>query len=363
MNCSGNPHYAYTRPLAATITDTSTMIRIITIFLLLSTANCFGQTSIKPLLDSVLLRAKETSMYSKTVNWDSLQKQVYIKAENAKITQDLQPALETLLNGLRDHHGRFMDATNYSTLAYFTDYKNQRYQDTRTKDLEIWKVVNDTALKFEYKVLKNNIGYLKIVGIGPNVDIQNESEKIRNAVIKLSKKKVSKWIIDLRFNGGGNMYPMISGIAPIIGDGEVGKLISAANETLFKWSIQDGNFTYDVPDVVTLPNKPKFKSHPKVAVLTSRWTASSGELVATTFKGRPNTRFFGEATGGYASNTGWEVINDKIIMVISTGMFCDRNGVIYDTNIPVDVEIPFEVVKEADKDKCVIEAIKWLNQK
>ncbi len=324
---------------------------------------CFSQTNIKSLLDSVLVKTRETSMYAKSINWDSLQKQVYLKAENAKTIQELKPAFETLLNGLRDHHGRVLDASNYSTLAYFTDYKNQRFVDKRAKDIEIWKAVNDTSLKFDYKILKGNIGYLKIVGIGPNVDIQKESEKIRNAVIKMSNKKIDKWIIDLRYNGGGNMYPMVSGIAPLIGEGIVGKLVSANYDILFNWTITNGNFVYDVPDIVSLPNKPIFKVIPKIAVLTSRWTASSGEIVATTLKGRPNTKFFGEATGGYATNVGWEVIDEKIILAISTGMFCDRNGVVYNKNIPVDKEILFEVLKETDKDKCVIEAIKWLKEK
>lgn len=97
--------------------------------------------------------------------------------------------------------------------------------------------------------------------------------------------------------------------------------------------------------------------------LTSCWTVSSGEVVATCFKGRPNTKFFGEATGGFTTNNNWEIINDQLILNISTGIYCDRNGIIYDKNIPVDVEIPFEVVKETEKDKSVIEAIKWLKQK
>lgn len=340
------------------------MKKALTIFAtLLLNIVCFGQTNIKSLLDSVLVKTRETSMYAKSINWDSLQNQVYLQAENAKTIQELKPAFETLLNGLRDHHGRVLDATNYSTLAYFTDYKNQRFVDKRAKDIEIWKAVNDTSLKFDYKILKGNIAYLKIVGIGPNVDIQTESEKIRNAVIKISKKKIDKWIIDLRYNGGGNMYPMVSGIAPLIGNGIVGKLVSANYDTLFNWTIKNGNFVYDVPDVVRMPNKPIFKTLPKVAVLISRWTASSGEVVATTLKGRHNTKFFGEATGGYATNTGWDVIDEKIALAISTGMFCDRNGVVYDKNIPVDKEILFEVVKETEKDKCVIEAIKWLKEK
>lgn len=339
------------------------MKKRISIFLLLFCITySYAQTNYSLLVDSVLQKAKETSMYSSLINWDSLSKQVKLKAENAKNIQELKPAFETLINGLRDHHGKIINAKDYSYIAWFTDDKNRRKVDNRKFDNEIWKIVNDTALKFEYKLLNDSVGYLKIVGIGPNVAIQKEAEKIRAAVIKLSKNKVTNWIIDLRYNGGGNMYPMVTGLGPLIGDGIVGKLVNFSTDTLFSWNIINGNFVYDVPNVISLKNKPKFNTLPKVAVLTSRWTVSSGEVLATCFKGRPNTKFFGEATGGYTTNNNWEVINDQVILNISTGIYCDRNGNIYDKNIPVDVEIPFEVEKETEKDKCIIEAIKWLKQ-
>jgi carboxyl-terminal processing protease len=339
------------------------MKRVTTIALLFLFSICSAQTNTKLLLDAVIIKAKETSMYASTVNWDSLQKQMYAKAENAKTIQELKPAFECLLNGLKDYHGKIINAKDYSAIAYFTDYENLNHPDKRIRDSKTWKVVNDTALQFDYKMLKDKTAYLKIVGIGPNVDIQLESRRIRNAVIELSKNKADKWIIDLRYNGGGNMYPMVSGIGTLIGDGIVGKLVNAKKDTLFSWRIKNGNFTYDVPDVVILPNTPKFKKTPKIAVLTSRWTTSSGEVVATCLKGRPNTKFFGEATGSYTTNTNWEVINDQLILTISTGIYCDRNDVVYEKNIPVDVEIPFEVITEVEKDNCVVEAKKWLNKK
>jgi carboxyl-terminal processing protease len=339
------------------------MKRITTISLMLINLICFGQTNLKVLLDSVIIKSKETSMYSTTVNWDSLQKQVYLKAENAKTIQDLKPALETLLNGLRDHHGKILNATNFSTITNFTDYKNQRHSDNRERNIEFWKVVNDTALKFKYKILKGKIGYLKIVGIGPNVDIEKESKKIREAVIIISKKRVENWIIDLRYNAGGNMNPMMAGIGPLVGEGIVGKLVNLNGDLLYNWEIKNGNFIYGGSQVVDLVNQPKFDTSSKIAVLTSRWTVSSGEIVATTLKGRPNAKFFGEATGGYTTNNGWEVINNELILCISTGIYCDRNGIIFENNIPVDVEIPFEIISELEKDKCIIEAKKWLTEK
>ncbi len=324
---------------------------------------CLGQTGAVAVLDSIFLRAQQTSMYASLIDWDSLRKVVYLKAEGATTVQDLKPAFTALLNGIHDKHGKIIDAKSYATLASFTDFSKLNHPDKRIRESETWKVVNDTSSHFEFKILEDRIGYLKIVGIAPNIDIEKESKKIRSAVIQLSKAKVDQWIIDLRYNGGGNMHPMVAGIGPLIGDGKVGYLKNIKGETLFDWEISNSNFIYGGYQAVTLPNKPKFKKQPKVAVLTSRWTVSSGEIVATCFKGRPNTKFFGEMTGSYTTNNNWENIQDEIILTISTGIFCDRNGTIYEYNIPVDVEIPFEIIKDTEKDNCVIEAKKWLLEK
>jgi carboxyl-terminal processing protease len=335
----------------------------ITILLLLLQLTCFAQVSIKAILDAVIIKAKQTSMYSLTVNWDSLQQQVYQQAEHATTIQDLKPAFEILLNGLRDHHGKIINAATYAPIAYFTDYKNMRHLDKRPKEMADWKVVNDTALKFASKLLNGKIGYIKIVGIASNIDIEKESKKIRAAVLKLYKNKIDKWIIDLRYNAGGNMHPMMAGIAPLVGDGIVGKLVNLQDSTLFNWEIKNGNFIYDGYQAVNLPNLPQFKTPPKIAVLTSRWTVSSGEIVATALKGRPNTKFFGEATGGFTTNNSWDIINKEIILTISTGIYCDRNGTAFALNIPVDVEVPFKVVAEPEKDDCIIKAKQWLKEK
>jgi carboxyl-terminal processing protease len=332
------------------------------LFFVLISINSFGQIKVKAILDTVLMRSKELSMYSSTVNWDSLQQQVYRKAENATKVTDLKPAFEYLINQLRDHHGRVLSAADYSNLSWFTDYKQHRHPDKRKTDMETWKIVNNPDARFTYQLLPGNIGYLNIVGIGPALDIQEESKRIRAAVIELASKKVDKWIIDLRYNGGGNMHPMMAGIAPLIGDGIVGSLVTLQKEKQFDWEIKNGNFIYFGYQAVDLPNKIVFTTPPRIAVLTSRWTVSSGEIVATALKGRPDTRFFGEATGGATTNTCFERIADEVILCISTGIFCDRNGVAYEVNVPVDVEIPFKSSKDPAKDSCVLAASEWLRK-
>lgn len=333
----------------------------ILLFILVQTCS-FGQTDLKQLLDSVISRTKLTSMYSSIVNWDSLEKEVYAKAITAKNLEDLKPAFTTLLNGLKDHHGRILNAENYSTLANFTDYKNLNHPDQRPRSTEIWKIVNDSSMHFEARLLKGNIGYLKIVGIPPNANLEQEARKIRNEVLKLSKLKVNKWIIDLRYNGGGNMHPMVEGVAPLIGEGKVGSTVDIKGNKQFDWEIKNSNFIYFNYQLLDLPNKPTYAHPPKLAVLISRYTVSSGELLATCFKGRPNTRFFGEASGALTSNNNWEIVNNKVILNISTGVFCDRNGINYRYNIPVDVDVPFEIEKDIESQTAIQEVKKWLSE-
>ncbi len=331
-----------------------------TIALLAFSSFCLGQNDVMSVLDSVIQRARQTFMYAASVNWDSLKRNVCAVAEGAGSIQELEPAFTTLLNGLGDKHGRILSAKDYSAIAYFTDFDNLNHPDKRIREPKIWEMVNDTTLKFKHEILAGRIGYLRIVGIAPNVDIEKEANKIRDVVTNLVASGVDKWIIDLRYNTGGNMHPMVSGIAPIIGDGKVGCLKNLNGEKLFDWEIKSSNFIYAGHQAMALPNEPKMKALPKVAVLTSRWTVSSGEVVATCFKGRPNTKFFGEMTGGFTTNNNWEIINGQVILCISTGIFCDRNEVAYEFNIPVDVELPFEVISDLEKDTCLIEASKWL---
>jgi carboxyl-terminal processing protease len=331
--------------------------------ILLASLNVTAQAPAAVLLDSVIERTRQTSLYAAQVNWDSLRKAVHSNAANAGTVQELGPAFTTLLNGLRDMHGRILDAKSYSTLGRFTDYAKLYHPDTRVRDDKTWALVNDTALHFSWQMLSDKTGYLRITAISPREDAQQEAAKIRAAVIELAAAGATKWVIDLRYNGGGNMHPMVSGIAPLIGDGIVGSLVNLAGEKQFEWEIKGSNFIYFGVQPVTLPAKPVFKKMPKIAVLTSRWTVSSGELVATCLKGRPRTRFFGEATGSLTTNNNWEIIDGQVIINISTGIYCDRNGVAYRYNIPVDAELPFEPGKDPEEDGCIKAARQWLNGK
>lgn len=334
------------------------------LILVLALSNVSYSQSINPemrlILDTVFSRTKEVSYYRKSVNWDSLETAVYQSAIGAQNVEELKPAFELILNGIRDHHGKVMRTADYSILAHFTDYKNARFIDDRAFDPKIWSIVNDLDARFTDTLLEGNIAYLNVVGVGPNVDGQTEAERIRCAVSKLHQQNVDKWIIDLRYNGGGNINVMLAGLAPLLDTKTVASIQDANGEFGVNAQIKKGNFYYAGRNVFKIKKSPKIKN-PKIVILTSRWTISSGELVAVAFQGQKNTVFMGEGTAGYTTNNGFEPIGEDIALVISTGVYCDRNGTAYDKNIIPDVEIPLEVEMDPSLDNGILEAIKWLN--
>jgi len=341
-------------------------MKYVLLFLIISYSNLvFGQSrevELIQILDTVISKSKEISYYTKTVNWDSLNSEIYAAAKGAKKLDDLKPALEILLNGLRDHHGHFRETSKYSIIASFTDHKNSRNKDERVYNPEIWKIVNDVESRYEYALLPNKIGYLKIVGVGPNLDGQKEAERIRNSITAFFQNKVNKWIIDLRYNGGGNINVMLAGIAPLFDAKTIVTIQDENKDIIASAEIKECDFWYRGSNIFKIENNIKIKN-PKIAILTSRWTTSSGEFVAVAFKGQKNTKFFGEETDGKTTENSWEIINNEIALAISTGVYCDRNGNVYADNVKPDKEIIFEVEEYKDKDIGIIEAINWLNDK
>ncbi len=324
---------------------------------------CLAQGNAASILENVMDRARQTSLYTDLVNWDSLQWEVERSAEHAENVEDLSPAFTTLLNVLKDKHGRILRAADYTTLAAFTDYEHLHHPDQRPRDPAIRQIVYDPSKGFEASMAGDDIGYIRIPGYPPDVDVHAEATLIRSALLHIKNQGAKKWIVDLRNNGGGNMHPMVAGIGPLIGDGIVGYLMDLSGHKLFTWEIKGGNFIYSGYQPLDLPDEFHFSTLPEVAVLTSRYTVSSGEVVATCFKGRPNSRFFGEMTGSLTTNTNWEVIENQVILNISTGVFADRNETTYPFNIPVDVDIPFSVSEDLKNDACLQAAMEWLKSK
>ena len=326
---------------------------------LLGLTSCESQTE-KP-LHPILEAAKAESYFAQNVNWRDLNEGFLMRIGTGNDQDSLKNGLTYLLNSLKDKHGMFRSAKDYRPFAYFTAYETLDKNDSRPRDGNFNNtVINDISARFNYKLLDDQTGYLRIVGIGPQQNLIEEGQIMRAAIAELDSAGVRNWVVDLRFNGGGNMNPMIAGMAPLLNEGHIGGSFDAAGEVFQNFEIKNGQF-YDTNRLVdSTAQKINLKHPPKIAVLLSRYTVSSGEIVATVFKGQDNTRFFGEDSGGMTTVTGFSPVTDELYMCISAAIYADRKGNSYPVNIPVDEAIEMDIETLDSEDAILQAALRWL---
>ncbi len=323
---------------------------------LLVLSSCKSQA--KPtVFHPIVLKAKETSLYTNQVNWQEVNEKFLVLSEGKNTTEELKPALQYLINVMGDKHGAFRLTKDHS---FFVSYNAQNKDNDPRDSGFITSVINDITATFSYELLENNLGYLKVVAIGQG-DVKSQADLIRNGLKDLKIQGVYKWIVDLRFNGGGNIEPMISGLAPLIGEGFIGGGINSNNDVR-PFKIENGQFYNFNRLACPMDNLPKIGANEKVAVLLSRYTTSSGEMLAIAFKGRDNTKFIGEPTSGYTTGNGYDVVSEELVMIISQDVFIDRNKVKYKNRVGVDEFIEFQHTIDMKSDDQINRAIQWLSE-
>jgi carboxyl-terminal processing protease len=155
------------------------------------------------------------------------------------------------------------------------------------------------------------------------------ADSLQLAVTGLGAKGVCGWIVDVRANGGGNMWPMLAGIGPLLGDTIVGAFGTAVEAD--QWFYKDGvsgilhaGGKLDTISRATIPAARVRNANAPVAVLFDGGTGSSGEAVVLAFRGRVNTRSFGTSSGGFSTSNRGARLPDGANMVVTTDYQVDR---------------------------------------
>lgn len=214
----------------------------------------------------------------------------------------------------------------------------------------------------QVQVLTSGIVYIKVPAIlGRDRKSALTIAKNMDAEIARHASDASKgWIVDLRGNSGGNMWPMLAGLHSLLGSGRIG-------------SFQDRHgkiSTWSIPKASAAGSGSPEIDHAPVAVLVDEHTASSGEAVAVAFHGRDDTRLFGRPTAGLSTGNTSFTLCDGSILMLTTTRFVDRNGSVFGEKIIPDVVIEEDRVVKKDtkhpvvgKDDDVNAAINWLSKK
>jgi C-terminal processing protease CtpA/Prc len=147
--------------------------------------------------------------------------------------------------------------------------------------------------------LPDTVGYVRLVGCPCSGRAANEyAEALQQAIRSADKPGLIGWIVDLREDGGGNMWPMIAGLGPIFGEGIIGWIVY--NNREYEREYRAGAaLSLDEPFANVAVPYTLIQPRPRIAVLTADTTNSAGEAIAVFFKGRPDTRSFGAPTCGH----------------------------------------------------------------
>ncbi|HEU5227058.1 MAG TPA: S41 family peptidase, partial [Ktedonobacteraceae bacterium] len=188
--------------------------------------------------------------------------------------------------------------------------------------------------------------------------------EIQKLLREIDQMGVSGWVLDLRRNSGGNMWPMLAGLGSLLGEGECLAMVSPWEKVPIFY--RDGK-VYTEERWEELAEKvanPYQLQHPlpPVAVLTSsQSTVSSGEFVVLAFRGRPRTRSFGEPTYGLPTGNASKELPDGAKIFLTSYWVADRAGNIFDGPIPPDqyVKVDWTCLGE-DDDPVLQAALQWL---
>ena len=185
-------------------------------------------------LKEILQIMQNKSINKKTLNWASISTQVLDNAKGAQSIQETYQTIKLALTFLQDRHSGYY--TSYG--AYFQGYTPITCFD-----------------RFATKpVLPSEIGYVKVSAfLGTNDEALTYAQNLQNTIRFADNDSIKSWIVDLRGNTGGNMWPMLAGIGPILGEGIVGYFIDP-DDNATAWSYKDGSAAVEGNNIVTVKN-------------------------------------------------------------------------------------------------------------
>ncbi len=294
-------------------------------------------------IDEAVGKIRLNAYHDGRVDWEKAREVARAMASGAVTKSDAHPAASFLLRALKDGHSFFSPPSA----------TRERSENTRTDDFGIGSG----------RVLGK--AFVSVPGFSGNHPVRTGAfaDELRARIRALADDRPCGWIVDLRGNTGGNMYPMLDGLVPLLGDGTLGYFVGRQSKNA--WYVTEGRVGPAVESAIGARKVPPFLvdgGKPAIAVLTGPRTASSGEAVAVSFRERPDTRSFGQHTAGLSTANRGVRMSDGAMLLIMTSLFADRTGRTFGDKLSPD-EFVAEGPKGAtlEKDPVVIAASNWLD--
>jgi len=324
-------------------------------------------------LDSAIDIMRQHALHGEGIDWDALRTEAFKRAGGAFNPIDTYPAIYWALVQLGDpaSHLRLPPGLFPDQIALMQQAEKEAAANAPAGT----KTATPAPTPFATRRLPEghivtvqgkNFGYLVL----PRCSAKDDDGQllyaadVRRILSQLSAQNPAGWIVDLRGNTGGDMWPMLTGIGPILGDGAVGSFVAADGN--MTWFYKDGETGTRNPAgletvSLTLRDGPVLSPSVPIAVLIDSSTASSAEAIAIAFHGRPDTRFFGTHTAGKSTAVQPFKLSDGAEIYLTTAIDADRTGKAFPDGFTPDEVFPSTgTMPQEAKDPVVLGAQTWL---
>jgi C-terminal processing protease CtpA/Prc len=241
-----------------------------------------------------------------SVPWSKILKKPLKIASEAKSMVQLNKSFKLLMKSLHKYDGH----------CYFVPAKRKKKTLRKT---------NKPTVK-QY----GEIGYIKVLGFDGNnsEEMKRYAKFIQKGIFRIGAKN---WILDLRHNGGGNLYAMLLGISPFLIDNKVMGTLVLKNESTSHFLINYGikyakGKVYFGKKIMGMAEHCKKIKYSKIAILVGPKTKSSGELLAMCLQSNKNVKIFGKNTARACSNMSIHHLPDGSFITYPTMVGVDQSG-------------------------------------
>lgn len=250
-----------------------------------------------------------------TIDWHTVRSTAFRHASGARTPADTHNAIVLAIGVMDDRH------------TYLIRPDPDRILRSETFEMPQARLIAD-----------GRVAVVRVPGLS-RADEQTERRYLDagiDAVRTMNTARPCGWIVDLRTNSGGHMWPMLAVLAPLLSDGVLGSFVRPDGR--YDWVLRNGKISHrgtvlhQNPLRLTTPEPP-------VAILTSDYTASAAEAALIAFRGLDRARTFGEPTAGFASATRAFELDDGALLLITTAYNVDRTGHRYG-NEPIPPDQP-----------------------
>ncbi len=256
-------------------------------------------------IDTALVVVRTHALDADTVNWDSLRLQTLRRAAGAQTSADTHEALQWLVTRV-NRHSRLLLPELWA---------------------EVERNIHENPPEPSGAPLLGGVGYLSLPAFASS-DLDLElaySRRAHQLIRALAPVARCGWILDLRGNTGGEFYPMLLAVGPLLGDGPAGFMRGGVS-LINVWGYRNGRvwLDYDTMFALTRRDTVAPPQSGRVAVLVGSRTASAAEAVAISFAGLPRSASFGSATAGLTTGNRGYRLDDGAYMLVTETVLGDR---------------------------------------